>query len=289
MSLPLTLALSAAMLAPQANADWTQPIEPFQVADDLYWVGSADLGSYLFTSEDGHILLDVPLEANVGMIVDNIRRLGFEPTDVEVLIASHSHFDHVGGLALMRAITGARVILSGPDAEIVARGGAGPTAAGAYAPIHADLVIEHRGTVQLGGWTLTAQVTPGHTPGCTSWSGDATIEGAPVSFAFVCSLSVLGGYRLIGRDQTFPGMGAAYCNSLATLRALTPDLFLAPHAGFIDLDEKLPRLRAGDRRAFVDPEGYRAYLDAAAENIEDTLREQGHMGGCATLVERPGG
>src|SRR5690349_21528992 len=113
MSLPLALALSAAMLPQQAN--WTQPIEPFEIADDLYWVGSADLGSYLFTSEQGHILLDAPLEENVPMIVENIRKLGFDPADVEILIASHSHFDHVGGFALMRAITGARVILSGPD------------------------------------------------------------------------------------------------------------------------------------------------------------------------------
>jgi metallo-beta-lactamase class B len=288
MSLSLSLALSAAVLAPQANADWTRPIEPFQIADNLYWVGSADLGSYLFTSDAGHILLDVPLEENVGMIVENIRQVGFDPSDVEIIIASHSHFDHVGGLALMRAITGATVILSAADADIVARGGVGPTGAGGYAPIHADRFIDHRGTVRLGGWTLTAQLTPGHTPGCTSWSGNATIEGAPVSFAFVCSLSVLGGYQLLGPGATFPGMGAAYCRSLATLQALTPDIFLAPHAGFIDLDEKLAALARGDRRAFVDPEGYRTYLGSAAAGIERRLNEEGHTTGCATLTASPG-
>src|SRR5687767_8852260 len=116
MSLLHALTAALVVVAPQAN--WTEPIPPFELADDLYYVGSADLAAYLFTSEEGHILLDVPLEDNVGMIVENIRRLGFDPADVEVMIASHAHFDHVGGFTLMRAITGARVYLSAADAEI---------------------------------------------------------------------------------------------------------------------------------------------------------------------------
>jgi metallo-beta-lactamase class B len=282
MSLFLALALTATAVSAQ-QSNWTQPIEPFEIADDLYYVGSADLAAYLFTSEEGHILLDVPLEDNVGLIVGNIRRLGFDPEDIEILIASHSHYDHVGGLALMRAITGARVVLSAADAEIVAKGGEGPTGAGAYTPIHADQTIAHLGTVSVGGWTLTAQLTPGHTPGCTSWSGNAAIGGEELTFAFVCSLSVLEGYRLVGPDATFPGMGVAYCRSLSILRGLSPDIFLAPHGSFIDLDEKVTRLRGGDLRAFVDPDGYTAYLERAATTIERTLAEQGHVGGCATL------
>jgi metallo-beta-lactamase class B len=283
MSLLLSLTLTIA--APQ-QASWTQPREPFRIADDLYYVGSADLGSYLFTSDEGHILLDVPLEDNVGMIVENIRRLGFDPADIEFLIASHSHFDHVGGFALMRAITGATVVLSAADAEIVARGGEGPTGAGAYTPIHADRTIAHLETVRVGGWTLTAQLTPGHTPGCTSWTGNASIRGGEFGFAVVCSLSVLGFYRLVGPDATFPGMAEAYCRSVATLRGLSPDIFLAPHAGWMNADEKVARLSLGDPRAFVDPEGYREWVEEAAEaaaNIEEALAEQGHVGGCAAF------
>jgi metallo-beta-lactamase class B len=136
----------------------------------------------------------------------------------------------------------------------------------------------------VGRWTLTAQVTPGHTPGCTSWSGTATIGGAPVTFVSVCSLSVLGFYRLVGPDATFPGMGEAFCRSVETLRGLSPDLFLAPHGSFIDLEEKLAALRGGNARAFVDPEGYRSWVDRAAATIESTLADQGHTGGCAALV-----
>ncbi|MGE0160688.1 MAG: subclass B3 metallo-beta-lactamase [Gemmatimonadales bacterium] len=280
MSLILALALTTTAVT---QDNWTRPMEPFEIADDLYYVGSADLAAYLFASDEGHILLDAPLEENVDMIVGNIRRLGFDPGDIQILIASHAHYDHVGGLARMRQITGGSVVLSRADGELTAAGGVGPAGAGRFPAVRADRIVEHLGTVQLGRWTLTAQLTPGHTPGCTSWSGSATIDGAPVTFVVVCSLSVLGGYRLVGPDATFPGQGAAYCRSVSILRGLTPDLFLAPHGSFIDLEEKAAAVRRGDRRAFVDPEAYRSYLDRAAASIERTLAEQGHAGGCATI------
>jgi metallo-beta-lactamase class B len=283
MSISLSLAAALAITA-APQSDWAEPLEPFEIADDLYYVGSAGLAAYLFASDEGHILLDVPLDENVPMIIDNVRRMGFDPEDIEVLIASHAHFDHVGGLARMREITGAQVVLSAGDANLIAAGGVGPAGAGTFPAVGADRIVEHRGTVRLGRWALTAQVTPGHTPGCTSWSGRATIEGTPATFVSVCSLSVLGFYRLVGPDATFPGMGEAYCRSVATLRGLAPDIFLAPHGSFIDLEEKLSALRSGHSRAFVDPEGYRSYVDRAAAAIESTLAEQGHTGGCAALV-----
>ena len=283
MSISLSFVAALAITA-APQSDWSEPLAPFEIADDLYYVGSAGLAAYLFASDEGHILLDVPLEENVPMILDNVRRMGFEPADIEVLIASHAHFDHVGGLARMREITGAQVVLSAGDAPLIAAGGVGPTGAGAFPAVRADRVIEHLGTVRLGRWTLTAQVTPGHTPGCTSWSGTAQVESTPLTFVSVCSLSVLGFYRLVGPDATFPGMGEAFCRSVETLRGLAPDLFLAPHGSFIDLDEKLSAFRSGDARAFVDPEGYRSWVDRAAASIESALAEQGHDGGCATLL-----
>ena len=96
----------------------------------------------------------------------------------------------------MREVTGARVVLSAADGEMIARGGVGPAGAGpAYPAVRADRTIGHLDTVELGPWTLTAQLTPGHTAGCTSWSGRATIGGEPVMFVSVCSLSVLPGFQ----------------------------------------------------------------------------------------------
>lgn len=283
MSLIFALAVSLTPAAP-VQAGWTEAIEPFEIADDLYYVGTADLAAYLFVSDEGHILIDAPLEENVDLLLRNIRSLGFDPADIEVLLASHAHFDHVGGLARMRELTGARVVSSAADGEMMARGGVGPAGAGpAYPAVQSDRTIGHLDTVELGPWRLTAQLTPGHTPGCTSWSGGAAIGGAPVTFVSVCSLSILPGFQLVGAAQTYPGMGTAYCGSLATLEALRPDLFLGPHGSFIGLNEKSAALARGEERAFVDPEGYRAYLDRARSSVARTLTAQGHTGGCANL------
>jgi len=137
--------------------------------------------------------------------------------------------------------------------------------------------------VTLGPWRLTAHVTPGHTAGCTSWSGDVVIEGRSYGFVSVCSLSVLGSYRLVGSEPTYPGQGRDYCRSVAHLRTLDPEVFLAPHGSFYGLDEKLAARRAGDALAFVEKERYARYLDNAQGSIERTLSEQGHTGGCAAF------
>jgi len=275
----LLAALGFLVLAPASGR--AQTLAPFEIADDLYWVGSDDLASFLFTSGQGHILIDAPMGL-AELIVGNVRRLGFDPADIEILLASHAHFDHVGDLARMREITGAQVMLSAADGDMVARGGAGPASAGPlYPPVGPDRTIAHGEAVTVGPWTLTAQLTPGHTPGCTSWSGLATIDDQPVSFVSVCSLSVLDGFRLIGDDPTYPGMGGDFCESVATLDRLSPDVFLAPHASFLRMNEKLSALRAGNRLSFVDPQGYRDYLDRAWRTISRTLEEQGQLGGCS--------
>ncbi len=280
MTATFVFALSLTASLPQ-SATWTQAVEPFELADDLYYVGTADLASYLFASPQGHILIDVPLEENVDLIVANVRRLGFDPEDIGVLLASHAHFDHVGGLSRMREITGAQVLLSEADAIMIASGGEGPAGAGPrYPPVRADRTIKHLETVTVGDWTLTAQLTPGHTPGCTSWSGEATIQGEQFTFVSVCSLSVLANFRLGGADETYPGMGSDYCRSLTILDALEPDLFLATHGSFIGLERKAAALREGNPRAFVDRAGYESYLDRAWSSVDRALEAGGRVAGC---------
>ncbi|HUF77083.1 MAG TPA: subclass B3 metallo-beta-lactamase [Longimicrobiales bacterium] len=268
-----------------AQSDWTEPREPFQIGEGLYYVGTAGLAAYLFTSEEGHILVDAPLDENVDRIVANIRAIGFDPADIEIQLASHAHFDHVGGLARMGDLTGADLVLSEADARFVGEGrDFGVPGLDGYPPARADRTIRHLESVELGPWRLTAHVTAGHTAGCTSWSGDVTIQGRSYPFVSVCSLSVLGNYRLVGPDATYEGQGRDYCASLAHLRTLSPDVFLAPHGSFYGLDEKLASRRAGDALAFVERERYERYLDSAERNIERTLTEQGHRGGCAALL-----
>jgi metallo-beta-lactamase class B len=284
-----TLALAAlaalALSRPAAaQSDWTEPREPFQIGDGLYYVGTAGLAAYLLTSAEGHILIDVPLDENVEQVLANIRTLGFDPADIRIQLASHAHFDHVGGIARMQEITGAELVLSEADARFVGEGrDFGLSGLAGYPPARADRTIEHLDAVSLGPWRLTAHVTPGHTAGCTSWSGDVVIEGRSYGFVSMCSLSVLGSYRIVGSDATYPGQGGDYCRSVAHLRTLDPEVFLAPHGSFYGLEEKLAARRAGDALAFVEKERYARYLDNAQGSIERTLSEQGHTGGCAAL------
>ncbi len=284
----LLVALVAPVAASQQSADWAEPIEPFRIADDLYYVGTAGLGAFLFPGPEGHILIDAPLEEGVPLVLASIRSLGFDPEDVRLILASHAHFDHTGGLAAMVEATGAELVLSERDAELVADGGRGDFFLGDTSPypaVRADRTIGHLETVTVGATTLVAHLTPGHTRGCTTWSGTVTIEGEPLEFVSVCSLSVLPGYQLVGESSSYPGIDRDFCSSVAHLRELHPDIFLAPHGSFFGMKDKLARLRAGDRRAFVDPERYERYLATAAQRIDDTLTEQGEPGGCTAILQ----
>jgi metallo-beta-lactamase class B len=271
----------------ESPAAWTEAIDPFRIADGLYYVGTAGLASYLLTSDEGHILIDAPMRVNTQLVLSNIRRLGFEPDDIRTQLATHAHFDHVGGIASMLEVTGSDLVLSELDAALVADGG-GPRALSPYARAYADGVIGHLEIVSVGERTLTAHLTSGHTRGCTSWSGEVEIDGDPLTFVLVCSLSVLPDYRLVGEDETYPGIARDFCNSIAHLRTLDPDIFLANHGGFMGLADKIRALDAGDERAFVDPERYASYLDRAEVAIERVLFEQGHEGGCSAILEAPG-
>lgn len=292
VQLPLRLLLTLTFLtiltpSPTAaqNAAWTEPVEPFRIADDLYYVGTAGLASFLFTSEEGHILIDAPLRENVPRVLESIRTLGFEPADIRIQLASHAHFDHVGGLADMLEVTGAELVLSPGDAEYVERGldfGLEGVTDG-YEAVRADRTVEHLETVRLDHQELTAHLTPGHTPGCTTWSGEVEIEGEPFTFVSVCSLSVLSAYELFGPDRTYEGQAADYCRSVAHLRSLDPDIFLGAHGSWFGMREKLEALREGDRRAFVESASYREYLDDAEESIEEALAQEGREGGCEAM------
>lgn len=269
-----------------ASASWTEATDPVRIADELYYVGTRGLSSFLFTTDQGHVLLDATLAENVPLVLANIRRLGFDPSDIRFLIASHAHFDHVGGMAAMLEATGAELVLSEADAPFVAAGadfGLGDLTAG-YPSAAPARTIAHLDTVRVGDLALVAHITPGHTPGCTSWGGEVHIAGVPRGFVSVCSLSVLPNYRIVGADPTYPGQARDYCRSVAHLGGLTPDIFLGAHPGWFGLPEKAAAAAAGDREAFVDPDGYRAYVSEAGAAIEKALREAGVAGGCTAVV-----
>ncbi|MBL8773110.1 MAG: subclass B3 metallo-beta-lactamase [Phenylobacterium sp.] len=261
------VALAAAVFvspaAAQNAATWANPIKPFKIGEGLYYVGAYDLTAFLFVSKDGLIVLDGGDRAVGRQVVANIRALGFDPAQVKILLNTHQHFDHAAGLAEIRkAAPGAKLHASAADGPIIAAGGAGdPFLKGKayeYEPVPVARTLRDGDKVTLGGWTLTAHVTGGHTAGCTTWTFPVKVAGKVRQALVHCSSSVLPGYRL-GRTETYPGITAAYEKSFATWKSLPCEVFLASHGAFFDMNAKRARLDAGDAAAFVDPAGCRAF------------------------------
>ncbi len=261
-----------------APASWTEPAEPLHIVGPIHYVGTRELGAYLITTPAGHILLDGALPGSEGLIEDSIRKLGFDPDDLRILLITHAHVDHAGTLAHFKDTTGARVEVMAADEKLLRSGGrrdylyAGAPAFH-FEPVVADRVLHDGDVVALGGVSLTAHLTPGHTPGCTTWTTTVEDGGRSYSVVFAGSTSVNPGTRL-ARSPSYPGIAGDYGRAFDVLAALKPDVFLAPHASFFDLEGKRPRAAAEGAAAFVDPEGYRRKVAADRAAFEAALRRE---------------
>ncbi len=272
------MAAGALCFAPAGSAEldahfaaMNQPLAPFKIADNLYYVGASDVTSYLIVTPHGKlILLDGGFEQTAPQILANIRTLGFDPKTVKILLNSHAHFDHAGGLAALKAATGAMFFASAEDAPVLEAGGANDFALknALFPPIKPDHILPDGTKVALDGVTLTAHITAGHTKGCTTWTMPVVMNGVSQEALFLCSLSVLDQFRLIG-DPNYPTQAADFEKSFATLGGLKCDVFLSSHGMFFDMLAKRARLLAGARpNPFIDPKGCRAFI-AKAEGYFD--------------------
>jgi metallo-beta-lactamase class B len=273
-------AVSFTPLRAQTNSEeqrrWNQPVEPFRVAGNVYYVGAHEVAAYLVATPEGHVILDSGFEETVPQLLANVETLGFRPTDVRLLIASHGHFDHVGGMATLRERTGAQILMSAADAELAARGGQGDPNFGddfAYRPFRPDRLIADGEVVELGGSRLVAHLTAGHTRGCTTWTLRVEEHGRPLDVAFLCSVTAPG-YRLLG-NAGHPDIVADYQATFRRLAELPVDVFLANHGSFFDLHGKRAALCANPAvNPFVDPEGWRRHLERQREAFESRLAAQ---------------
>jgi metallo-beta-lactamase class B len=273
-----TLVLGAG-LPPLARAqateqwrEWNRPIPPFRIAGPLYYVGVANVTSLLIATPEGHILVDGAFAESAETILGNVRALGFEPKDVKILLSTHAHGDHAGGLAAIKEGTGARLYAGALDVPLLARGGRGDFAFGddiPYPPVTADVGVKDGDEVTLGGVTVRGIATPGHTMGCTSWAFTVEDGGRPVRVVMVGGTSAPG-YRLVNNAK-YPTIVADYERTFARLAAEPADLLLEGHGFAFGLDDK----RAG-RKPFVDADGYRRRIaEAAAAFHEQAAKERG--------------
>lgn len=249
----------AAMLAtaPAFAADppeWSMPAEPFRIADNLYYVGTQGLSAYLIVSRDGAILLDGTLDRNAALIERNIRRVGVPLNRVRLIVSNHAHDDHVGAIARIKRDTGARFLASVADRWALEHGTSQSDVTyrpRPYPPVKVDRIVGDAEVVRLGEVALTAHLTPGHTPGCTSWSMVARDAGKLRRVLFPCSITVAGN-RLIG-NRGYPGIVADFRRTFARLAAMRADIVLTGHPEAADVIERGRRRRAGQADAFIDP------------------------------------
>lgn len=236
------------------------PIEPFRIADRLYYVGTKDISAYLIDSGDGLVLLDAGFEATAPLVLASIRALGFDPKNIRMLLNSQAHFDHAGGLAAIKAASGARLHASRADSGLLESGGRDDPHFGGnllFPPVKVDRIFQDGERLQIGRVTLTAHLTPGHSPGCTSYTLPVTDEGRSYVAQFNCSTSVPG-YRLAGNAALI----ADYEATFAKLKRLPCDIPLNAHGVFFDLDAKRAALAAGAKdNPFLDKVGCRAAID----------------------------
>ncbi len=256
-----------------AQNDWDDAFPPHRIADHLYYVGSKGLSTYLITSSQGHILINSSFERTVPLIRASVEKLGFKFSDVKILLGSHAHDDHMAGNALIKELTGAQVYVMQGDEEVVRNGGKGQylyKPDGKWKPCKVDRVLKNGDQVTLGEAVLIAHLTPGHTRGCTTWTIRAADGGKMYDVVIVGSPNVNPGYKLVGNNE-YPNIADDFARTFRVLKALKCDIFLGAHGEYYDMEAKYKRLKPG-ANAFVDQEGYRAFVEQKEKAYQRALR-----------------
>jgi len=271
----LLLLVTGGALRAQLDPSWRQPLEPVRIIGNIYYVGTRGLSSFLIVTPDGDMLIDSGEAESVPLIRANVEKLGFRMGDIRMLLTGHAHFDHVGGHAAMKQLTGAQVMVMEADREAL-ESGKDRSALGAqgWKPVNVDRVLKDGDTVTLGGTTLTARLTPGHTQGCTTWTTDVMQDGRRTQVAFVCSVTINEGVHLVGNTRV-PAIAQQYAQAFRVLHALKPDVWMAQHPDVFSLDLKAGRMAGhAQPNPFVDPDGYQRFVEASEKAYLKQLEQE---------------
>lgn len=255
---------------------WRAAVPPRQLVGNIHYVGASGVSSFLITSPAGHILLDTGFDDTVPIIQRSVEQLGFRVADIKFILSSHAHIDHVGGHARMKKLTGAQIVASAADARTIESGGEDdyiqwPKDTILYAPAKVDRIVKDGERVMLGGVTLTAHLTPGHTRGATTWTMEVDDRGAKRHVVFFSSASINAGTRLVN-NPLYPDFVRDFEATFAKLPALPCDIFFAPHGGQFAMAEKFARLERGEaENPFVDSAGWKRLVAGAEKAFRDQL------------------
>jgi len=263
----LSLFAFAAPLLAQSNADWHTAFPAFKIAANLYYVGTADLAVYLIHTPSGNILINSDFEQDLPMIRASIEKLGFRYKDTKIVLISHAHGDHDAAVGVIQRETDAKLMVMDADVPDEESQAPGRPAA------HVDRILRDQDSVELGGSKLTARLTPGHTKGCTTWTMKVQEGGRALDVVIVGSPNVNPGYVLVGNTK-YPQIANDYVKTFAVLKSLPCDVFLGAHGAYFSMKAKYEKMKAGGANAFIDPEGYRAYITERESSFRNEWERQ---------------
>lgn len=226
---------------------------PHKIVGNLYYVGTESLGSFLIATPEGNILINSDYEATVPVIRDSIEKLGFRFADTKILLGSHAHADHMEGDAMVKELTGAKLMAMDQDIPALTKITPGNK------PHVIDRVLHDGDSVTLGGTTLVAHLTPGHTRGCTTWSMKIQDAGKTYDVVIIGSVGVNPGYQLVDNKEV-PQIAEEYIRSFKVLRGLPCDIPLGSHPAMYNMMEKYAKIGTTPN-PFIDPAGYKKEID----------------------------
>jgi len=271
LAMALAIPMAARRQASDAMKALNQPVPPFHIIGNIYYVGASDITSYLIVTPKGDIVIDGGFVDTAPQIEANIARLGFRLSDVKYVLNSHAHLDHAGGISELRNATGAQFVAMDGDVAALEAGTTFPVT-------KPDRIIHDGDAVSLGDVTLTAHLTPGHTRGCTTWTMTTRDGGKTLNVVFVGSATVLPQYKLIerpGAPATYPGIEQDYEKTIRVLKSLPCDVFLASHGSFYGLTQKREAMaKSPAQNPFIDPAGYQAYVARAEGAFQAELKKE---------------
>lgn len=255
---------------------WEEPAEPVRIVGPIYFVGTKGLGVFLFTTSEGHILMNTGMPSSGPMIVDSIRKLGFKPEDVKLMINGHAHADHAGAFAWLKAQYGGELAVMKDDVAAMESGDANDFKYAndlTYPAAKVDRVLRDGDSIKMGDVLLTAYHTPGHTRGATTWVANLVVDGKSYVVVFPDGAGFNPGYRL-AKDPSYPGIADDYRRTHHALEMLKPDIWLAQHNEYYDLEGKRERAKTEGVKAWIDPEGYRRFIVGKKRAFEDEVDEE---------------
>lgn len=272
-------------LLAQMKKKWNEPTEPFKIIDNVYYVGTAGLSSFLVTSPGGHVLIDTGLPEANPIIKANIDKLGFKLSDIKYLLNTHAHLDHTGGLAELKKDTGAVMVSSAGDKPLLEGGyypGAEQEDALKFPPVKVDRIVGQGDKITIPDpvgkgrakrdLVLVAHMTPGHSPGCTSWTTVTREKKWNHTVVFFCSATVALN-RLVGKP-TYPGIVEDYKKTFGTAKGIIADVFLAPHPEMFKMEDKRVNIGKFGVNPFVKAGEFHAFVRTAEKEFDEALAKQ---------------